>query len=389
MNRFLAVLLCAIPAAAGAATLEPAKQLAYANHAFATDLYGKMAAKPGNVFFSPTSIALALAMTWDGARGDTAAEMGRVLHLPPLDAALRALMMDSLRSGKEYELRVANKLWPAKDHPFEKAYLELTASDWRAKAEPLDYVHAAEPSRLRINDWVKEQTNGKILDLVPGGAVGPDTALVLTNAIYFKGKWITQFKKKETRDEPFFLTNTKSIKAPLMHLNSQFGYSQVNGAQLVSLPYKGGALDMVLVVPDERDGLAAVEKRLPGELDRWLARLESGEVDLYMPRFKATFSTSLNEVLKSLGMARAFTDKADFSGISAVPIYISEAIHKAFVDVNEEGTEAAAATAIMMNTADATPRNATVRADHPFIYLIRERASGAILFMGRETNPKE
>lgn len=408
-SRLLPLLL-ALPLAAGAAPapkpspdLPLQKELGQSSRAFATDVYGKVVAgEGGNVFFSPASITVALAMTLDGARGETATQMSRVLHLgAPADGVRatqrRQAMMGMLRGTKSYELRVANKLWPQAGYPFEAPFLEVTDKEWGARAEPLDFVHATEPSRVRINAWVKDQTSGKIVDLIPAGALSDLTRMVLTNAIYFKGKWAHQFDKKLTTDQPFFAP-AGQVKAPLMVQHGAFGYAAVDGVQLVSLPYQGGDLDMVLIVPDRRDGLAAAEHALlgAGTLDRWLSALaDDTELDLSLPRFKATFAVNLTDVLKKLGMPLAFdADHADLTGMARPartgepPLYISAILHKAFIDVNEEGTEAAAATAVIVMTTDAVhPPPPVVRADHPFVYLLRDRRSGAVLFMGRVVDP--
>ncbi len=382
------------------AAAEPdlAKQVAAANHAFAVDLYGGMAGKNGNLIFSPISVSLALSMTWEGARGETEAQMSQVLHLPllhgsPLEVERRRLLMGGLGGTKDYQLRVANKLWLQSGFPVEPAFLDATAKGYGAAAETLDFVRAAEPSRLKINSWVEAQTNGKIKELIPGGAIDPSTRLVLTNAIYFKGRWAKQFDKKDTKSEPFF-TGGKQVRAPLMSADATFGYAASDGAQLVSLPYRGDALDMVVIVPDDKSGLAALEKQLarPGKLDSWLRQMSEQEVYLYLPRWKAEVTVGMSALLIQLGMKLAFDPrKADFSGIAGKghepPLYISAVFHKAFVEVNEEGTEAAAATGMVAAAADAMHQTPTVRADHPFIYLIRDRKSGLVLFMGRTVDP--
>jgi serpin B len=379
MRSRLLPLLLALPALAHGAAPAP-------DHRFAGDLYKTLAShEKGNLFFSPASVSVALSMTREGARGDTRAQMDQVL------GAGGALALDG---GKEVELRLANRLWLQAGYAFEQPFLDGTAKLYGAHAEIVDFrgVGAAEQARKKINDWVEGQTNHKILDLIPPKGVDEYTRLVLANAIYFKGKWATQFDKKETHDQPFFLDGKRSVKAPLMHAHAHFGYLRDRGVQIVSLPYKGGALDMVLIVPDAKDGLAEVEQHLA--LDRWLRPLYEDEVDLSMPRFKATYAVMMNDALRDLGMKDAFDqDKADFSGIAdpaktrGLPLYIAAVFHKAFVDVNEEGTEAAAATAVVMAEPDAVHEVPVVRADHPFLYLIREHKSGQILFMGRVVDP--
>jgi serpin B len=376
MSIALLALLLAVPVDTGAA-----------NRAFAANMYTELAKSPGNIIFSPASIQLALAMTAEGARSETETEMRTVLHLPK-EFDRRALM--DIRGGKDFELRVANKLWGQRGYPFLDAFLEITRKQYDAKLETVDFVAAAEPVRVRINDWVKEKTAGKITNLIPPRALDEYTRLVLTNAIYFKGKWVHEFDKKQTKTQPFFTSGEKSVQAPLMMQNEQLAYAAVDGAQLVSLPYKGKTLEMVLVVPNERDGLPTVEQKL-SQLDKWLGDLGQHDVYVFLPRFHATLSMSVGEVLGKLGMPLAFSEgRADFSGISSTKdLFISAVIHKAFVDVNEEGTVAAAATAILMSTSDAAPAPAVVRADHPFLYFIRNVKTGQILFMGRVADPTQ
>jgi serpin B len=379
-------------------TLE--RQVTEANQTFAVDLYRGLAGGDGNLIFSPTSVALALAMTAEGARGETEAQMSAVLHLSPLrgsplEEARRKLLMAGLGGSRDCVLRVANRIWLQSGYPLEPAFREITAKGYGAEAESLDFARAAEASRKKINRWIEEKTNGRIVDLLPSGLIDSITRLVLTNAIYFKGTWARQFDKKATLAQPFF-TGGSQVTASLMFEKAVLGYAAADDAQMVSLPYRGNALEMVVIVPDRRDGLAALERRLaePGRLDAWLGALNEREVALHLPRFKSNGFIALSQVLSRLGMPLAFDGgRADFSGIAKPkatgepPLYIKEVVHKAFIEVNEEGTEAAAATGVIMAPRGIMRQLPTVRADHPFLYMIRERTRGSILFMGRIVDP--
>jgi serpin B len=371
--------------------------VAHGNNAFAADLYGQLRRQDGNLFFSPESISTALAMAYAGASGTTASEMAATLHftLPPaqLHPAMGALLtsLNSTHSG--YQLRVADALWAEKDYAFLDDFLKLTEDDYSAGFKPMDFKTAPEAARASINQWVAQQTEDKIKDLIPPGAIKSDTGLVLTNAIYFKGDWQTQFGKAATQDEDFHLSPAQTVKTPLMHLQTKLGY--FNGAtfQAVDIPYKSGELSMVVLLPNDVAGLPALEQVLTAvNLQKWLdGGWRSNKIILTLPKFKMTSQFELAEALRTLGMKQAFLrGTADFSGMTGKKdLWISAAIHKAFVDVNEEGTEAAAATGIVMRSMamshEATP--VVFRVDHPFIFLIRDNRSGAILFMGRVTDP--
>jgi serpin B len=367
------------------------------SNAFAVDLYAQLRKQSGNLFFSPESISTAFAMAYAGASGTTAAQMAATLHftLPPdkLHPAMGALLAGLNGPHAGYQLRVADALWAEKDFTFLDGFLKLTRSDYDAGFNRLDFKGAAEASRATINQWVEEKTDDKIKNLLPPGSVTPATRLVLTNAIYFKGDWQSQFAKAQTKDEDFHLSATQSVKAPLMHLTSKLGYFNGGTFQAVEIPYKTGELSMILLLPNDAGGLPALEQSLTGaNAKQWLSQLRPGfNVVLTMPKFKMTQQFQLGGTLSAMGMATAFDrSAADFSGMTGNrDLWISAAIHKAYIDVNEEGTEAAAATAIgMRSMAMARPQPPIVfRADHPFLFLIRDNHSGAILFMGRVVDP--
>jgi serpin B len=389
-----------------------AKNLAAADNAFALDLFAQLRKQDGNLFFSPYSIATALDMTWTGAAGQTATEMSSVLHLDlaakdagkPDDAAKAAVLSasdklrkDLVQSGKDgqFQLSIANALWGQKGYPFKPEFLKSIKDHFDGGLEQVDFKQP-EPARQTINNWVAEQTKDKIKDLIPTGILTPATRLVLTNAIYFKAAWAEQFKKDNTKPGQFHLTADQQIDAPMMNMTHRFTYAEADGMKLLSMPYQGNRTSMVILLPDKVDGLADLEKSLTAEkMDGWIKSLKGRMVHLALPKFKMTTQFQLADQLKALGMTQAFDpNKADFTGMvdpSVEPLFIGNVIHKAFVDVNEEGTEAAAATAVVM-MATGVPRPETpvdFIADHPFLFLIRDGQSGAILFMGRVANPKE
>ncbi len=381
-------------------TTEESAAVVAANNEFALELYAKLRTAQGNIFFSPYSISSALAMTYAGARGQTAEQMAAVMHFglgqQRLDPA-RALVMDEVDGAGRAQgsrLNVANALWPQKGYDFLPDFLHLVERHYRARIVQLDFAGATEHARQTINGWVEERTEGKITDIIPPGVLDRLTRLVLTNAIYFKGAWMEPFKEERTSDEPFWLSAEKSVRAPMMNQTERFGYAEFEGCQVLELPYSGRALSMVVLLPREREGLPSLEGALSlNVVNGWLAGLRRREVVVALPRFKLTSQFQLHGVLRAMGMSDAFSlPPADFSGMNGrTDLFISAVIHKAFVDVNEEGTEAAAATAVVVAlTAMPEPRNPPVfRADHPFIFLIRHVPTKTILFLGRLTDPTE
>ena len=369
------------------------------NNRFALDLYGRLrSGRPGNLFFSPGSLSTALAMTYAGARGQTAEQMAQVLHfrLPPekLHPAFSDLRRAWDADGEEagYQLSVANRLWGQEGFDFRPEFLATTRESYGAELAQVDFARQAEPARQRINTWVEEQTQGKIRDLIPPGVLDAMTRLVLTNAIYFKGDWAEPFQKSATKDAPFHVTARQQADVPLMHRQDDFRYWAGDGVKVLELPYGKGDLAMLALLPDEIEGLAALEAGLTAEnLSRWLSGLRKREVRVSLPRFTLTSQFQLADVLGAMGMTRAFTPgEADLSGMSSEEeLFLSAVVHKAFVDVNEEGTEAAAATGVAVKAVAAIPAEPVVfRADHPFVFLIRDNRTGSILFLGRLVNPR-
>jgi serpin B len=365
------------------------------NTGFALDLYRTQRGVCGNLFLSPYSISAALAMAFAGAGGETAAQMARVLHFDPNPgrlhdafAALETRLAEVARQGA-LQLRVANRLWPHKGCRLLDGYVTLVKRCYGVSLTPLDYRHA-EAARQIINAWAEEQTAGRIRDLIPPGVLNELTRLVLANAIYFKGRWATQFRLRSTRRAPFWVTPEGSVPVQMMAQMHEFGYAETGDLQALEMPYAGDGLSMIVLLPRARDGLVALEAALTVEnLNRWTAGLVPDTVELFLPQFHLTFAVQLDEALQSLGMADAFSERADFSGMDgSLRLYLGAVLHKAFLKVNEEGTEAAAATAVI-TLEMAMPAQARVfRADHPFLFLIREVRTGSILFLGRVVNPR-
>jgi serpin B len=397
MKRLVLALLTLFPASVLAEKAARADRAAVVkgDTEFALDLYGKLRSREGNLFLSPFSISTALAMTSAGARGKTLEQMTSTLHLPDqrrLHPALAALMRQVNAGGAKrgYQLSTANALWGQKGHPFLPAFVKLNRDYYGAGLREVDFAANAEGARETINDWVEKQTRDRIKDLITPGMLDSDTRLVLTNAIYFKGGWQSQFKKDRTRTEDFTLADGKKVQAPLMHQRANCGYLQQVDFQALEMPYAGKDLSMVVLLPAKPDGLPGLERALkPGNLAGWLQGLRQQKVDVTLPRFKLTVEFELKRVLADLGMPLAFEPgRADFSGIDGTKkLYISVVAHKAFVDVNEKGTEAAAATGVGLKAASARPLTPVFRADRPFLFLIRDKRADSILFLGRLTNP--
>jgi serpin B len=406
-TRWLAVVLAGLvaagagPAAAGGGkAAEPdAAALVKGNSEFGFDLYARLRARDGNVFFSSYSISNALAMTYAGARGPTATQMAAVLHFPMegdhLHQSFAKVNRDVNGSGSKggAELYVANALWTQMGLATLPAFQTTVKTLYGAGLTPLDFKGAPEKARMTINAWVEQQTRDRIKDLIPEGVLTPATRVVLTNAIYFKGKWKYAFPEAATRNDRFTLSTGTAIgDVPLMRQQGTFGYLDGGSFQVLELPYDASAQSMIVFLPKRADGLAELEKTLTGaRVTDWLAKLAPYEVDVTLPRFKVTAEFQLKDTLTDLGMPLAFSGKADFSGIATgEPLALSAVIHKAFVDVNEKGTEAAAATAAMIHTTSAAlePKKAVFRADHPFFFAIRDNGTGSLLFAGRLVNPQ-
>jgi serpin B len=365
------------------------------NTAFALDLYQQLKAAEGNLFFSPYSISVALAMTYAGARGNTATQMAQTLHFTldqsqphPAFAELEA-RLNSVQQKGRVKLGVANSLWPQKKYDFLPEFLALAREYYGVEITPVDYVNATEAARSMINEWVETKTEKKITDLIPPGILDDLTRLVLVNAIYFKGDWSSQFDKRNTSDAPFWVMPGESIIVPMMNQTREMRYARRDGLQILELPYAGDDLSMVVLLPDENDGLDELHAALTaGRLEKWTDDLWEMEVNVFLPKFKTTSAFNLNDELRIMGMPDAFDNTADFSGMNGTKwLVIAAVLHKAFVDVNEEGTEAAAATAVVMRAKSMPAPPVVFRADHPFLFLIRDNVTRSILFLGRVVNP--
>jgi serpin B len=374
--------------------------LAEDNNEFAVALHGQLRSRGGNQFFSPFSIRTAVLMTYGGARSDTAAQMRAALHVSMPDAQLYeacAAMVRSLSATGEATVAIANAIWSQEGAAVEPAFMERIARYFAGSWNTADFRSGSGAARASINRWVSEQTGGKIVDLLGPGSPGPDSRLVVVNAAYFKGKWVQPFDTDDTRTEPFFLEDGRQVRARLMRQTEFLCYLRGPDYQAVTLAYQGSDLCMLVLVPDRRDGLDSLETALSAAMIRDCLASDGRPVHLVLPRFTITWGTlELRDALIGFGMQQAFAPEADFSGITggALPrgeaLFLSSVCHKAFVEVDEEGTEAAAATggALLLGLPEPPePAPLAVRADRPFLFAICDRASGAVIFLGRVLDP--
>lgn len=370
------------------------------NSAFAIDLYQELNKADGNLFYSPYSISLALAMTYAGAGGMTEQQMAETLHFileqESLHPAFNSLDIELASRGEGAEgkdeegfrLNIVNAIWGQKDYEFLSEYLDVLAENYGAGLRLLDFIQAPEDSRVTINDWVSEQTEGRIEELIKKGIISSITRLVLTNAIYFNAAWQYPFNEDNSYDSLFHLLNGDDIGVPMMQQTEEFGYTEGNGYQAVELLYDGGELSMVIMLPqpgkfDEFE--SSLDAQLLAEI---ISNIEIANVTLAMPKFEYESEFSLKDALEVMGMTDAFSDNADFSGMTGnLDLFIKDVVHKAFVSVDEAGTEAAAASAVIMDLKAAPGEPVEVTVDRPFIFLIRDIQTGTILFIGRVVNP--
>lgn len=390
-------------------TDDGAQSVVNSNNEFAFDLYKKFNENnKDNIFFSPYSISVALTMTFEGAKGKTADEMYEVLNLfpkcvcktEPCDNCdqpekrrpnTASIINEINKSDKGYQLSTANALWAQKDYKFLNEYFSIIEKYYGGKVTNLDFAGESEKSRKTINSWVENQTNNKIKDLIPPGAINDMTRLVLTNAIYFKGTWILQFDKSKTKESDFKVTPEQTIKVPMMTLTGEkarFNYAETDDLQILEMPYKGEELSMLVLLPKEQ-AIEKVEQSLSAEkLNEWRNMLKERKIDIFLPKFKFETKYFMNDALQEMGITSAFdSTKADFSGMTGTKdLYITNVIHQGFVEVNEEGTEAAAATAVIVGTTSIEIRN-EFKADHPFIFIIQQKDTGNILFIGKVSDP--
>jgi len=369
------------------------------NSAFAFDLYQALSEEDSNLFYSPYSVSLALAMTYAGARGETEQQMADTLHFilsqNRLHPAFNSLDLELAgrgegaegKDGKGFRLSIVNAIWGQEDYKFLDKFLDVLAENYGAGLRLLDFVNAPEESRITINDWVSDQTEGRIEDLIPQGVIDALTRLVLTNAIYFNAAWLHPFSEDMTDDGTFHLLDGGEVTAPMMMQTESFGYTEGEGYQAVELLYDGSELSMVILLP-ETGQFEAFEDSLDAEHVGTITKdLAYRQVALTMPKFEFESEFSLVNTLAAMGMPVAFTAAADFSGMTGTrELFIAEVIHKAFVTVDEAGTEAAAATAVIMKLSAPPGEPVEVTVDRPFVFLIRDIETGAILFVGRVVN---
>ena len=371
------------------------------NNAFAFDLYRSLQAQDENLIYSPYSISLALAMTYAGARGETESQMAQTLHFLPQDGlhpAFNALDLQLAERGKAasneetpLQLNIANAVWAEQTYPFLQNFLDTIALNYGAGVRLADFINQYEAVRKEINDWVSDQTEEKIKDLIPEGVLNSDTRMALVNAIYFKANWLGPFEAESTQDAPFHLLDGSEVNVLMMRNDTFIPYATGDGWQAIELAYQGGTAAMDIIVPDA-GRFEEVESSLDDQtVSTILSSLQPASVSLGLPKFKFESEFGLADQLKAIGMTDAFEpDRADFTGMSErKDLYISAVVHKAFVAVDEKGTEAAAATAVIVGVASAPLDNVTLTIDRPFIFIIRDIPTGQILFIGRVLNPAQ
>ncbi len=369
---------------------------------FSTDLYAVLARTEGNLVFSPYSAAVALAMTRNGATAETLDQMSAVLHADQagdLDAGLNAIDQALATRPGEYrwfdktvnlELATANQLWGQRDYPFHDAFLDTLATKYGAGIRLVDYIKATEDARKAINAWVSDQTRERIPELIPDGVLNSDTRLVLTNAIYLNAPWMHRFNKDATAPGPFTRLDGSTVEAQLMRLSEELRFAKGSGYQAVELPYVDGSLSMLVIVPDAGEFADFQSAFNADTLETIVSDLKTAQVQLAFPRFEYRTQASLKDALKELGMPIAFEPNlADFSAMSpdGQTLYIQDVIHEAFIAVDEDGTEAAAATAVIVGDTSAPVDVVELTVDRPFLYAIRDNETGAILFLGRVVDP--
>ncbi|MFO0915346.1 MAG: serpin family protein [Pirellulales bacterium] len=406
LKMALAVLAtgCSSPVRLTAAPARPKPgDLSESNLDFAGRFYRELSAEQqsggANLIVSPYSISRALAMTLVGARGTTAEQMQKVLGFDePLSDVHRGfgeLNRWFNRSDKPYELTVDNALWGEQAIEFDAKFLKTLRQQYDAELTQVDFQGRPESARAKINAAIEESTRGKIRDLLGSGSITSLTRLVLTNAIYFKGLWKYQFRPSNTEDAPFQLLDGQSVKVPMMQQTEDFDYAELmdGKVQLAALPYRGDELRMLILLPRDAGALAELERQISAaRLSEWVSQMNSVELSLQLPRFKYEFSVSLKSTLEAMGIRDAFSPAADFSGMASVAaaqgFYISDAIHEAMIEVNEEGTEAAAATGVIV-AARAVPRIVEFHCNRPFLFVIEDQQTRTPLMVGKVADPSK
>jgi len=366
------------------------------NNEFSFSLYDEINNEAANVFFSPYSISSALAMTYNGAREKTKEEMADVMNFNKNEESL-SKNFSALNShitnltSKKIQLNIANSIWGQQDYGFEKRFLELNNKYYGAGVKEVNFKENYKSIRKDINKWVENKTQEKITDLIKSNMLDPMTRMVLVNAIYFNGKWAFPFKEEDTYEDVFYIYSECKTKTNFMERQVSLKYYEDDLAQVVEIPYSGKSLSMMVILPKERYGMEQLEHQLNENLyHSYQKSMKTKKVKLTLPKFKITDDFELNEPLKNLGMESAFGKNADFSGMTGKKdLYISNVVHKSFVEVNEEGTEAAAATGVVMRKTSVNMDKKEFKADHPFVFFIKDNEHDTILFMGRIMNPEK
>ncbi len=366
------------------------------NNLFAFDLYKMISVKPENMFYSPYSISAALAMTYTGARNNTEKQMSSVMHFPASNEAFynqyNTVLKDinALNDGSTMNIYTANSIWAQKNFKFKEDFIGVLKNSYNSSLNTVDFIKETEASRILINKWVEDQTKEKIKDLIQPGLIDYLTRMVLVNAIYFKANWETAFDEKQTQKMDFYINESSSVTCDFMFAEKEFKYyEQGDELKAIEIPYSKGNMSMLVIMSKEKNGFAQVNKLMSLELYNKINEgLVSKKVKLWLPKFKTTSEFELSEVLQQMGMREAFSDNADFSGMTGKKdLKISKVIHKAFVEVNEAGTEAAAATAVVMRVKSMPVNPPEFRADHPFMFIIKENKNNSILFAGNIFDP--
>lgn len=362
------------------------------NNEFALDLYRRLAQKPGNKVFSPYSISTALAMTYAGAKGSTAKQMAQTLHFalenerlhPAFGELIRKVQGDATK--RNYELGVANSLWGAKGLSVLPNFLQVAQDNYQGLLQFVDFANDPDGARERINGWVKDQTKKRITELLKKGVVGTDTRLVLVNAIYFNAEWAMPFPQTETRLEDFNIAASQVIKVLMMNRRFATNYMATSEFQLAEFMYKNNELSLVVIIPRQIDGLANLERKLSAKaLAEWLSSVKHVQLAVSLPRLKVSEVFNIGRELMVLGMKDAFTARANFSGISSLDkLFVSNVVHEGFLQIDEMGTEAGGATAVMM----ALSRPIAFRANHPFLFILVHRPTMSVLILGRASDPR-
>ena len=376
------------------ATAESVASLSRSINDFCLNMYKQLGVgSDDNVFFSPYSIFVALAMTYEGARGDTAKQMKSVLGFEQNDEISLCSfgrIYNLLNIDAEYSLNTANALWTKKNYPFLKEYLSFIDNYYMGKAIDIDFTNLNKAAEI-INQWVEENTGGKIEDMLSSTDISPDTVLILSNAIYFKGLWLTQFDVENTVDRDFEITTEDIVQVPTMILTDSeesFNYTETEELQILELPYKGDAVSMIIILPKENNITSVVQQFNIANLSTWMDSMYPTKVYIYLPKFTFETEYNLKDMLIAMGLNITFSFDADFSGINGYGgLFIEKVLHKAFIEVNEEGTEAAAATTVHILETSIPEPPKVFNADHPFIFLIQHKETGCVLFMGYVSNP--